>query len=128
MQWLRNWLANREPFYFENSRVPVWLSKIAPIEIGAINIGFLVFSRGQISKTTRRHEKIHYIQQIELLFVLHWILYGAFWLIGLVRYRDGAKAYREIPFEREAYANQKKYTYFQKRPFWNWVNYIKVQE
>ena len=57
--------------------------------------------------------------------MFHWALYGIFWLIGLVRYRDGAKAYKESPFEREAYLNEKKRTYFKKRPLWNWVNYIK---
>ena len=78
-----------------------------------------------MSKTTRRHETIHYHQQLEMLFIFQWITYGVFWLIGLVRYRNGAEAYRQTPFEREAYENQKKYTYLEKRPLWNWVNYIK---
>ena len=52
-------------------------------------------------------------------------MYGIFWVVGLLRYRNGKKAYYENPFEREAYDNQKKYTYLEKRPLWNWVNYVK---
>ena len=38
---MRNW----EPIFIENSKVPVWLSYLAPINIGAIALFFLVFSR-----------------------------------------------------------------------------------
>ena len=95
-----------KPRFIENSKVPVWLSKLAPINIWAISFGIWVWCRGELSDTTRRHETIHYQQQLELLFVGQWILYGLFHLIGLVRYKDGATAYRENPFEREAYANE----------------------
>ena len=108
--------------------MPVILSKVAPIEIGAISFAWFVFSRGKINKTTRRHETIHYHQQIELLFVFQWILYGLFWLFGALKYRDGKKAYYENPFEREAYDNERKTSYLKKRPLWNWVNYIKVEK
>ena len=109
-----------EPKFIENSKLPGWLSKIAPITIGAVSIAFWVFGRGALSKTTRRHETIHYQQQIELLFIGQWILYGLFHLIGLVRYRDGATAYRENPFEREAYANEDRpyYLFNRKRYCW----------
>ena len=92
-----------KPIFIENSKVPVWLSKIAPIDIWAISFGFWVWCRGEVSEATRRHETIHYQQQLELLFVGQWILYGLFYLIGLVRYKNGEQAYRENPFEREAY-------------------------
>ena len=125
MKWFQRWISKREPWVFENSNLPVWLSKISPIEIWAFSFMCFVFCRGEMSKTTRRHETIHYHQQLEMLFVFQWIAYAVFWLIGLVRYRSGAEAYRQSPFEREAYENQKKYTYLEKRPLWNWVNYIK---
>ena len=118
-------LKKLKPLMYNNSRVPVWLSHLAPINIWAISLGIFVFCRGEMSDTTRRHETIHFQQQLELLFVFQWILYGLFWLVGLVRYRDGAKAYREIPFEREAYSNEKKFTYLEKRKRFAWVSYIK---
>lgn len=121
---IRGFISKREPIFFEDSKIPVWLSKISPIEIGALSFAFFVFSRGKLTKTTKRHETIHYHQQLELLFVFQWILYGVFWVVGLVRYRDGKKAYYENPFEREAYANAKKTTYLGKRPLWNWRHYM----
>tara|TARA_R110000851_G_scaffold302403_1_gene459205 strand:- start:487 stop:870 length:384 start_codon:yes stop_codon:yes gene_type:complete len=125
MKWIQKWISKRKPWIFENSKIPVWLSKISPIEIWALSFACFVFCRGELSKTTLRHETIHYHQQIELLFVGQWLLYGIFWLIGLVKYRSGSTAYRESPFEREAYRNEKKYTYLEKRPLWNWVHYIR---
>ena len=112
------------PWFIENSKVPVWLSYLAPINIYAISFGFWVWCKGTMNKTTKRHETIHYQQQLELLFVFQWILYGLFWLVGLVKYRDGAKAYRENPFEREAYDNERKLTYLEKRKRFAWTKYI----
>jgi len=110
-----------EPKFIENSNVPIVLSKIAPINIGAISIAFWVWSRGTVGKTTRRHETIHYQQQLELALVFQWILYGLFWLIGLCIYRNGEKAYYMNPFEREAYENERKYTYLEKRKRYSWL-------
>jgi len=121
---VRKWISRRKPLVFENSKLPVWLSKIAPIEINAVSFACFVFCRGELSKTSRRHETIHYHQQLEMIFVGQWLLYGLFCLIGFVRYRSRKKAYYENPFEREAYDNQKKYTYLEKRPLWSWTNYI----
>jgi len=124
MAWMQKWISKREPWIFENSIIPIWLSKVAPIEVNAVSFACFVFCRASLSKTSRRHEIIHYHQQLEMLFVFQWILYGLFTLAGLIRYRSGKEAYYENPFEREAYANEKKYTYLEKRPTWNWLNYI----
>ena len=113
-----------EPYFIDNSKLPVLLSYIAPITIWAISLGWWVFCRGTMNKTTRRHETIHFQQQLELLFIGQWLLYGLFWLVGLVRYRSGSKAYKENPFEREAYDNQSKYSYLKKRKRYSWVRYI----
>ncbi len=94
------------PLFYENSKIPVLLSKLAPIEIYALSFGVWVWCRGIMSDRIKRHETIHYLQQLELLFVGQWLLYGIFHLINMWKYRgDGRKAYRENPFEREAYAN-----------------------
>ena len=113
-----------EPKYIENSIVPKILSIFSPIEIWAINIGPFVWCRGKLTKTTKRHEAIHFQQQLELLFVIHWILYVIFWMRGLLVYRGGSSAYINSPFEREAYDNERKYTYLRKRKRYAWVSYI----
>ena len=125
MNWFQKWISKRTPWIFENSRIPAWLSKISPIDIWAVSIACLVFCKGKMSKTTQRHETIHYHQQLELFFVGQWFLYAFFYLVGVVRYRSFKKAYRENPFEREAYDNQAKYSYLKKRPLWSWKNYIR---
>ena len=55
---IKNW----KPKFIENSKIPVWLSKLAPIDIWAISFGVWVWCRGELSKTTRRHETIHFQQ------------------------------------------------------------------
>ena len=113
-----------KPFFIENSKVPVWLSKIAPIEIGAISIGLWVWSRGPMSPKTKRHETIHFQQQLELLFIFQWILYGAFWLRNFIKYKDGAAAYFTNPFEEEAYGNESDENYLEHRKRYSWTKYV----
>lgn len=74
--------------------------------------------------TDERHEEIHGRQQMELLIILFYVLYGIFYLIGLIRYGSGKMAYRNNPFESEAYMNEKKQTYLEKRKLFAWVCYI----
>lgn len=114
-----------KPKFIENSRVPVWLSKLAPIKIWAISVGLWVWCRGEMSDRTKRHETTHFQQQLELLFVGQWLLYGLFWLIGLVVYRDGEMAYRENPFEREAYGNDEDPDYLARRKRYSWIRYLR---
>jgi len=114
----------KQPFFIENSRVPVWLSKFAPIDIWAISFGCWVWCRGKISDRTKQHETIHYFQQLELFFVFQWMLYILFWCIGYARYRDGKKAYRENPFEREAYKHEAENGYISKRRLFAWTKEV----
>ena len=118
-------MKNLKPIFINNSKIPVWLSKLAPIEIWALSFFTFVWCRGEIAEQTKRHETIHFQQQIELLFVLQWILYGVFYLIGLIRYRSGEKAYRNNPFEREAYSNDHDEEYLPNRKRYSWIKYIK---
>jgi len=120
---IRKWLSKREPWVFENSKVPVLLSKVSPIEINAVSILCFVFCRGVLSKTSRRHETIHYIQQVEMFFLLHWAVYLFYFLWGALKHRSMVIGYEKNPFEKEAYDNQRKPTYLHKRPLWNWRSY-----
>ena len=65
-----------KPLFFEHSKLPVWLSKFVPINIGALSFAFFVWGRANLDDRIKRHETIHYHQQIELLFVVQWIMYG----------------------------------------------------
>ena len=125
---IRQWISKRRPWVFENSRLPGFLSHFAPIDIWAISFGPFVCCKGELSESTRQHETIHYHQQLELLFLGQWILYGIFWIRGLWEFRKlanrGAQAYRENPFEREAYDKQKEEDYLGHRKLYSWTKYI----
>ena len=113
------------PVFIENSKLPVVLSKLAPIEIGAITLGPFIFSRGKMSVRTRNHEAIHWEQYKETLVVGFLLLYAIFYIIGLVKYRSGDLAYYNIPFEREAYENDDNLGYIFHRKRWSWINYLR---
>jgi hypothetical protein len=116
---MKNW----KPIFVENSKIPVWLSYIAPINIYAISIAPFVWCRSIMSPVTRRHETIHFQQQLELAFVGFYILYALSWLHGLWKYRDSAVAYREIIFERESYSNDYIEDYLENRPRYAWIKH-----
>ena len=118
-------LKKLRPIFYENSRVPVWLSKIAPINVWANSFAIWVWCRGEMSEKTKRHETIHFQQQLECLFVFQWILYGFHYLVLFVKYKgDGKKAYHNICFEREAYEHDKEHLYLENRKRYNWIKYI----
>ena len=114
-----------KPWFVENSKIPVFLSYFTPITIWAISFGVFVWCRGILSERVKRHETIHFQQQLELAFVFQWFLYVAFWSLGMLKYRDGKKAYRENPFEREAFSNDRDLDYLATRPRYNWLRYLK---
>lgn len=64
---------------------------------------FVFYNGDAVTERDLQHETVHLWQQAFLLVIPFYILYLLFWLLGLVRYRDAQKAYREIPFERSAY-------------------------
>ena len=109
-----------KPWFIENSNIPVYLSLISPIEIGAITLGPFAVSRGEMSETTRNHETIHWQQYIDTGIIGFPILYFFYWLRGLIKYRDGGMAYMMIPFEQEAYENDDHAFYLLNRKRWNW--------
>ena len=69
----------------------------------AITLFPFIFYKGHLSARDLRHERIHLWQQATLLVIPFYILYLAFWLAALLRYRNAYRAYRNIPFERSAY-------------------------
>ncbi len=68
-----------------------------------------------------RHERIHYRQQTELLFVFHWLLYGLFYLISRIKGQRHYIAYRYNPFEIEAYQHDTDASYLNRRRHYAWT-------
>lgn len=69
------------------------------------------------------HERIHHRQQLELLILPFYVLYAINYLVNLARYRNHYKAYREIIFEREAFAMDNDFTYLKTRKIFSFLNY-----
>lgn len=87
-----------------------------------------VFARKDtnITTTTIRHEQIHLCQQKEMLVVFFFLWYGIEWFVRLIQYRNTITAYKNISFEREAYANQTKVDYLDTRKHFAFINFIKT--
>lgn len=124
-------------------------NKVIPFKgYAAMNIlGFLfVREEAKVSNTLINHEAIHTAQQYEIMGVSAllslilcnvwaswWYLLGAIlmpiaiyilaWLMELIL-PPYSSAYRDSPFEREAYANQSNLNYLATRPLFAWVRYI----
>lgn len=71
-----------------------------------------------------RHEKIHFLQQVEMLFIFHWLFYALFYLISRARGQGHYVAYRYNPFEMEAYSNEHDVEYLKKRKVFAWAGYV----
>jgi hypothetical protein len=128
-----------------NKRIPI-------AGFSAMNILGILFVRkeARIDKETIRHEAIHTAQQYEIMCLTAIIaligsnyypswwylpmtilmpiaLYIVAWLIELILPPFG-NAYKDSPFEREAYANEKDSEYLAKRPFFAWVKYFIIKK
>jgi hypothetical protein len=70
------------------------------------------------------HERIHLKQQRELLILPFYLWYISEWLLRTVLYLDSYRAYQNISFEREAYANEKDMEYLAKRRIFGFLKYL----
>jgi len=87
-----------------------------------------VLMKYDFDKTNRvfvNHEKIHLRQQIELLILPFFIWYILEFLIRLIQYQNKDLAYRNISFEREAYAKETDLDYLKNRTFFQFLHYLK---
>ncbi len=89
----------------------------------AMNLFGVLFVRGnaKIDDITLNHEKIHTAQIKEMLYVFFYLWYVVEWFIRLPK----GNAYRNISFEREAYANQDNLSYLKSRKRFDFAKYIK---
>jgi hypothetical protein len=69
------------------------------------------------------HERIHHRQEVELLIVPFYILYLLNYLFNRLRYSTHDEAYRNIIFEREAYAKESDFDYLKKRKWFSSFQY-----
>jgi len=93
---------------------------ITPEWVIAITIYPWVFYRKTLNKDEWNHEAIHLQQQKELFVIFFYILYLIEWILRL----PFGNAYKNISFEREAYANQNNINYLKARKPFNFTSYV----
>jgi hypothetical protein len=79
------------------------------------------YSKEELEKTIN-HESIHIFQQKWLLGIFFYLLYVLIWIVWLFRY--GRDAYRNLPFEKEAYENASNLEYLETCKPFSWINYF----
>lgn len=70
------------------------------------------------------HERIHLRQQLELLVIPFYLLYILNYFFNIFYYKNHHLAYKNIVFEREAYANDQNANYLRKRRLWAFLSYL----
>ena len=113
------------PIFYENSKVPVLLSKVTPINVWANSFAFWVWCRGEMSDRTKRHETIHFMQYKELFFIGFILIYIFDYLYAALIKKKGftRDAYLAIRFEQEAYLNDVYEDYLERRKKYRWRDY-----
>jgi hypothetical protein len=86
---------------------------------------FILVRHPNPGPTLLNHERIHLRQQAELGILLFYFWYTIEYLIRRFQYRQHYRAYRNISFEREAFANEQDLTYLRSRRWWSFWQYIK---
>ena len=101
------------------------VSSIIPVDgFIAITLWPFVFVRKGEKYTERvaRHEEIHGEQQKEMFVILFLLWYGIEWVMKFIKYRNRITAYKNVSFEREAYANEHLIVYDRKH--YAWIKYL----
>jgi hypothetical protein len=76
------------------------------------------------SKVLVNHEKIHIRQQLEMLVLPFFVWYFVEYGVRLLQYKNANFAYRNISFEREAYANEQQLDYLKNRTIFGFLKYL----
>lgn len=85
---------------------------------------FVIFRDSKyMSSRKRNHESIHIVQQKELWVIPFYLIYAFSYIQNLIR-KDLAP-YKNIVFEREAYANERNIMYLKQRDKHAWKKYWK---
>ncbi|MFD0989051.1 hypothetical protein ACFQ1R_03005 [Mariniflexile jejuense] len=100
---------------------------------GYLGLAFypFVFLKSKVLKEDTvliNHESIHLKQQVELLIVPFYLWYCIEFFIRLLQFKKWQLAYRNISFEREAYANERNLDYLKHRKLWSFLKYLRNNE
>lgn len=116
------------PFNFSYlcSMIILSLRLLRKTRIKGITIFPFIFLRELAFKENKiliNHEKIHIRQQLELLIIFFYLWYVVEYYYWYLKLKDKHLAYRNISFEREAYAMEEDLNYLETRKIWSFWKY-----
>ncbi|MBC8152436.1 MAG: hypothetical protein H7Z72_05950 [Bacteroidetes bacterium] len=85
---------------------------------------FVLVRRPNPEPELLNHERIHLRQQLELLLLPFYVWYLTEYLIRRSQYRNHYTAYRNISFEREAFAHDADLNYLKTRRWWAFLRWV----
>ena len=85
---------------------------------------FVLVRRRYPSAFLLNHERIHLRQQLELGLIVFYVWYLLEYLYRRFQHKNGYLAYRNISFEREAFANDQNMNYLDNRKWYGFWKYI----
>lgn len=87
---------------------------------------FIVVENHELKKDVvfMNHERIHLRQQAELLVLPFYVWYVLEFVLRWIWCKNAHRAYRNISFEKEAYANEKNLDFLKQRKFFGFWNYL----
>lgn len=109
---------------YKNKAMKIVRNNIIPFKgFAAINLFGILFVRKDVNLSSRilNHEYIHTMQMKEMLYIFFYLWYVLEWIVRL--FMKG-NAYRNISFEREAYANEDRTVYLSQRKHYSWLKYL----
>lgn len=77
----------------------------------------------KLDRTLINHEKIHIRQQLELLILFFYLWYSAEYCFWYLKLKNKNLAYKNISFEKEAYAKEEDLKYLKNRKLWSFWKY-----
>ena len=116
------------PFNFSYlcSMIILSLRLLRKTRINGITIFPFIFLRESAFKKNKiliNHEKIHIRQQLELLIIFFYLWYVVEYYYWYLKLKNKHLAYRNISFEREAYAMEEDLNYLETRKIWSFWKY-----
>ncbi len=85
---------------------------------------FLKYNSDKVNRVLLNHERIHILQALELLIIPFYVWYLFEFGIRFIKYRNFTRAYLNISFEREAYANEENFEYLKSRKVFSFIKYV----
>jgi hypothetical protein len=113
-------------FYYICWMILVSHKILTKMKVNGITLFPFIILRNKDFKNNKiliNHEKIHLRQQLELLIIFFYIWYVVEYYYWLVKLKNKHLAYRNISFEREAYAMEEDLNYLETRKFWSFFKY-----